>query len=76
MQIYGAVLLRGVSYCDDEIATIDPSQRLLYGIDWVYDGDQLFEESNICWVLDNGTDTSFGGRRGLNDFLAMVNAHS
>lgn len=75
MEIYGAVIVRGVVYEDDEIATIDPTQRLLYGIDWVYDGDQFFEESNICWVLDNGASQSFGGRSGLKDFLNLYHAH-
>jgi hypothetical protein len=66
MRIYGAVSVRGQEFFDDEIAEISPDQRLLYGTDWKYLGDQGFEESNIAV---SPACILFGGRGGLRNFL-------
>jgi hypothetical protein len=67
MEIYGAVRVRGQDFHDDEIGTINPNQRLIYGIDWKYLGDQFWEESNIA-VGDN----YYGGRNGLREALIVI----
>lgn len=73
IKVYGAVILHGKGIGDDDIATINPKQRMLYGIDWKYDGDQFWEESNICVVYGgNNKNISFGGRTGLCDALKFI----
>ena len=66
-EVYGGVIVKGVQYLDNDICKINPTQRLLYGVDWVYAGDQFFEESNIAVG-----EVSFGGRKGLTEFLSYI----
>ena len=67
LTVYGGVIVKGKEYLNEEILDIDPKQRLLYGIDWKYAGDQFFEESDI---VVSGTGLSYSGRKGLNEFLS------
>lgn len=71
LEVYGGVIVKGVEYLDKDILTISPRQRLLYGIDWIYAGDQFFEESCIAVGLDK---PSYGGRKGLNEFLSAYHS--
>ncbi len=79
MKVYSAIILikrdskgKEISralFENDEIATLDPERRYLYGIDWVYAGTAGFQESNIYAehkdiVFDDGF-----GRQALEKFL-------
>ena len=73
MNVYGAVVVHGVEYVDDEILNVikdHPFTRFIYGHNWEYAGDQGFDESNICVTDDDGKDVAgFSGIVGLNDFV-------
>jgi hypothetical protein len=78
MEIYGAVCLKradgriDAEYYDDDIALLVGERVGAYGSNWIYGGDQGFNESNICIVDSNGNSTSYGGRSGLKDALIQI----
>lgn len=81
MNIYGAVVVNGVEYEDNEIADIikdQPHTPLKYGVNWDYLGDAGIEESNICvtWGTGRAEREVFDGETGLNDFIAFLQKRS
>ena len=66
--VLGAVVYQGVEYTDQEILQL-AGQRAIYGVDWVYGGDQGFIEGNIYVCRGPGTGNSFSGRHGLRNAL-------
>ncbi len=77
VEVYGAVLVKGESFYNEEMVNITfRKAKPLYGIDWVFDGDQGFEEANIYAakgfghkIMENKT---FYGRQALPEFLAWA----
>jgi hypothetical protein len=71
LRVFGSVVVNGVEYSDDEISSLLGKKVGLFGIGWKYGGGRSFAESGIA-VFDNvanNTVASFGGRKGLPDFL-------
>lgn len=74
MEVYGSVIYNGAEFDNEAILSL-PGNRTLYGIDWVYGGDQSWEESNIYVQHTPGAPgKSFGGRTGLLDALRYARA--
>jgi hypothetical protein len=75
IQIWGAVSIDNEDFYEEEMLTIDPKRRLLYGIDWVYAGDAFFNECGIeVLKRKDGKHAkgSFYGRKALPEMLAWI----
>ena len=74
MNIYGAVIVNGKLYEDNEIYRIPRTAPLGYGSEWLFDGDQLLNESNIVVSDDTGYSKTFKGMTALNDLHLWLNS--
>lgn len=71
-KVWGAVIVNGVEFENNEMLEL-PRQimPMQYGVNWVYDGDQGIDESNIFVETDEG-DFCFEGEHGLPEFLVWL----
>ncbi len=77
VQLLGAILVHGARhdhvFLDSQMMGVDPTRRLIYGIDWIYHDGKEFKDSVIVITWNNErSHTTFLGRYGLPDALKFA----
>lgn len=73
MRVFGCVIVDGAEYHDDAIKSLVGTQFGLHGTNWVFGGDQGFDESDI-YIRSDGCGWDFHGCNALNDALERIAA--